>query len=136
MNRQNVTKNEYICNLDDWNSVNINLIDTNGDIENNINALKGIFKHCKIYFLAFDINRRETFNELNNWINEIKKYSKEKIFINILDNKINENKAENNFITDEEGNHFASDKGGIYINISIKEINSLHNLIKNNVENY
>lgn len=133
---KNITKNKYICYLEDEKNVNINLIDTNGDIKNNVKTLKDIFKHCKIFFLVFDINRRETLNQLDNWINEIKKYSKEKIFINILGNKINENTTENNFVTNEEGNQFASDKGGIYTNISIKEINSLHNLIKKNVENY
>ena len=133
----NTIKNKYTCNLKNDKKISVNLIDTNGDIINNNQELKNVTKNCKIYFFVFDINIRDTFNKLNNCIDEIKNnYNGQKIFINILGNETNNPSEDNNCVTDEEGKEFAKSKGGIYKKVSIEDVNSLEKIIRKNIEKY
>lgn len=129
-------KNKYICKLKNIKKINVNLIDTNGDIINNNEKLKKETKNCKIYFFVFDIKIRDTLNKLNNCIEEIKNYKGKKIFINILGNETNESSEDDNCITDEEGKEFAKNKGGKYKRVSIKDVNTIEKIVENNVERY
>ena len=130
-------KNKYICKLKNNTKINVNLIDTNGDIINNNEELKKETKNGKIYFFVFDIKIKDTFNKLDKCIDEIKnKYQGKKIFINILGNETNESSEDNYCLTDEEGKAFANSKGGIYNKVSIKDVNTLQKIVEKNVEQY
>ena len=137
---KSITKNKYICQLENKNNINVKIIDTNEEclIEN---KFKEILEKCKIYFLVFDINKKESLNYLDNLINKIKKDIKEKVYINIIGNK-NEKSIldidnEDNFsIIDEEAKKLAQKYEAHYQMISIDDINSLQVLVKVNIEKY
>ena len=128
---------KYICSIDNYQKINVKIIDTNGDPINKNNDLKLLAKYCKIFFLIIDINNKDTFNKLEDWVNDIKKYSEGKnIFINILGNKIKKTQEDNNYITNEEGEKVAKNLGCYYETISIEKINLLKGYININVEKY
>ena len=131
------TNYQYIYYLEDKKNVNVDIIEINGEYADNT-ELKDIFQFCRIYFLVFDVNKKETFSELNNWINNIKKYSEEKkILINILGNKNNNiPNEENEFVNNEEAEEFAKTNGGIYKMVSIEDSNSLKIVINDIINKY
>ena len=86
---KNLTKSIFACHLDNNKKYNINILDTNGKFINN-SEINNIIKSGKLFFLVFDVNKRETFNELEIYINKIKEiYGDNKISINILGNNNN-----------------------------------------------
>ena len=133
----NIMKYKYICSIDNYQKINVKIIDTNGDPINKNNDLKLLAKYSKIFFLIIDINNKDTFNKLEDWVNDIKKYSAGKnIFINILGNKIKKTQEDNNYITNEEGEKVAKNLGCYYESISNDKINLLKRYININVEKY
>lgn len=84
---KDLTKITFVCQLAKKRSLNVNIFDTVGDFSYN-NVLINLFKTTNIFFLVFDLNKRSTFDELEKWIKEIKKYSEKKILIKIIGNKI------------------------------------------------
>ena len=90
---------------------------------------------CKIIFLIFDINKKDTFVELKKYIEKINEIlGKDKTIINILGNKINTNEKQNAHVTNEEGEKYAKEVGAIYEMISLDDSNSLQNIIKKNIQ--
>ena len=137
---KSITKNKYICQLENKNNINVDIIDTNEECLIK-KEFKEILEKCKIYFLVFDINKIGTLNYLNNLINIIKKDIKEKVYINIIGNKKKKNifdiNDEDNFSTvDEEAKKLAQKYEAFYQLISIEDINSLQILVKFNIEKY
>ena len=113
----------------------VNIINLNEDCFETQQFIE-IIRHCKIFFLVFDINNKNTFNILNKWYEKIKLNSNsKKLFINILGAEItNNNGNKNNCVKYEEGEKFANKIGGDFKMVSIYDTISLRNLIKKNVE--
>ena len=135
---KNVTKSIFECSLDNNKKYNIKILDTNGKYINNSEIIN-IIKSCKIFFLVFDVNKRETFNELEIYINKIKEiHGDNKIPINILGNNNNilEDDEDNNMVTEQEGKEFAEKNGYHYETISFQDIISVQNIIKNGLKEY
>ena len=127
-------ENKYICHLENKRNINVILIDTFEDYIKTTDC-KETIKYSKIIFLIFDKNRKDTFIELKKYIKKIKEsLGQNEAIINILGNKINFNENPNICVTKEEGENFAKEIGGYYEEISINDVKSLRNLIKNNIE--
>ena len=135
---KNAYKINYVYNLENSKKINVKIYDTNGDfIKDNDDDIK-IMKKCKFFFLIFDINKRNTFDELDNYINQIKKIYKEKnMHICILGNKINSNEGnEDEIIENEEAENFAKKFKANYHIVCINDANNIRNIINNEISNY
>ena len=135
---KNAYKINYVYNLENNKKINVKIYDTNGDfIKDNDDDIK-IMKKCKFFFLIFDINKRNTFDELDNYINQIKKIYKEKnMHICILGNKINSNEGnEDEIIENEEAENFAKKFKANYHIVCINDANNIRNIINNEISNY
>ena len=135
---KNAYKINYVYNLENSKKINVKIYDTNGDfIKDNDEDIK-IMKKCKIFFLIFDINKRNTFDDLDNYINQIKKIYKEKnMHICILGNKINSNEGnEDEIIENEEAENFAKKFKANYHIVCINDANNIRNIINNEISNY
>ena len=129
-----VHKNKYLCQLEDKRNINVTLIDTYQNYFQTIDC-EEMIKYCKIIFLIFDINKKDTFVELKKYIEKINEIlGKDKTIINILGNKINTNEKQNAHVTNEEGEKYAKEVGAIYEMISLDDSNSLQNIIKKNIQ--
>ena len=131
-------KVNYAYNLENNKKINVKIYDTNGDfIKDNDDDIK-ILKKCKIFFFIFDIKKRNTFDELDNYINQIKNIYKEKnMHICILGNKINSNEEnEDEIIEDEEAENFAKKFKANYQTVCINDSNNIRNILNNEINNY
>jgi small GTP-binding protein len=115
------------------NKIKIKIYDTDGDGINN-NKIIDILKFCNIFYLVFDLNKRETFIELEKWANETQKYTKDQnIILTVLGNK-NTIEEEKNCITKIEGEAFANKLKGRFEIVSIIKKNLIKNMIINDIE--
>ena len=115
------------------NKIKIKIYDTDGDGINN-NKIIDILKFCNIFYLVFDLNKRETFIELEKWANETQKYTKDQnIILTVLGNK-NTIEEEKNCITKIEGEAFANKLKGHFEIVSIIKKNLIKNMIINDIE--
>ena len=88
--------------------------------------------------MVFDINKKKTFDELENYIKQIKKfYSAENM--RIIGNKINKNEGNDNedeVISDEEAKNFANKYKANYQTIFISDVKNLRNIINDEINTY
>lgn len=68
--------------------------------------------------LVYDITRRETFNHLASWLNDVRQYSSSNMVITLVGNKSDMN-AERK-VTKEEGEAFATENGLYFMEASAK----------------
>ena len=103
-NASYITKKKVLDNK----SYDINLWDTAG--QEKYRSLTKIFiKEAKIAILVYAIDNKNSFNDLNMWLNTIKEINSDKIILGIAANKADlYKKAE---VTDEEGKAYAKEIG-------------------------
>ena len=86
------------------------------------------YKTCNCVFLVYSVDNVESFNNLNNWLNNLKKYINENIIIILIGNKsdlLSERK-----ISFNEGKQFQEEnKLDFFIEISVKENKNVNDLI-------
>lgn len=117
------------------NRINIKIYDTDGDGINNSKIIDKL-KCCNLFYLVFDLNKKETFIELEKWANEIQKYTKEQdIILAVLGNK-NTIEEEKDCITKIEGDEFAHKYKGRYETVSIIKKSSIKNMVIDDIEKY
>ena len=135
MNIQKILiKQNYFIDLKK-NKIKIKIYDTEGDGINN-NKIIDKLKKCNIFYLVFDLNKRETFTELEKWVNEIQKYTKEQnIKLAVLGNK-NTIEDEKDCISKNEGETFANKYKGSFETISIIKKSSIKNMVIDDIEKY
>lgn len=127
-----IVKKKITYTIKDKKKISVNLIDTNGN-DCNDKEVEVLLEECKIIFLVFDLNERNTFEELKDLMNKISK-SKDNIkYLGILGNKIN--LSENGCISKEEVEEFTKTHEGHYLQIDINDISNLKESIKNAIEN-
>ena len=115
--------------------IKIKIYDTGGDGKNN-NIIIDKMRRCKIFYLVFDLNKKETFIELEKWANEIHKFIKEEnIIITVLGNK-NTIEEEKDCITKIEGETFANKLKGSFKIVSIIKKNLIKTIIFDDIEKY
>jgi small GTP-binding protein len=77
------------------------------------------YKNALGAFIVYDITRRETFDKVGSWIDELKKYCDQDIDIMLLGNKSDlENKRQ---VNKEEAKKFSESKGLFFMEISAKK---------------
>ena len=145
-NENGTPKNEYIILYQyqykyEKKKINLNIFEINEGCLNclnkNDNELNDIIKNCKIFFLVFNMSQKESFNDLNKYIEKINKYNDGKniiYFLGISDESIIN--IGNEGITNEEAKKLANDYGGNFKKISLDDKNLFQSLIKSNIENY
>ena len=79
-------KRMKIINEDDKTPLRLNIWDTAG--QEKFRAItRQFYRDCHGAFIVFDLTKKSTFNELKNWINELKTHGDEDTVIIILGNK-------------------------------------------------
>ena len=132
-----IIKYKSIYKLDNNKTINVQIIDSNGDSINNNRDLKDYVKHGKIFFLVFDVNKKETFYKLINFVEDIKKYYKKKtILLFLLGNKTKISDDNNNCVAIEDAVQFANQIGGKYEMIPTEDADYFKNFINDYAEKY
>jgi small GTP-binding protein len=132
-----ILKYKSIYKLGNNKTINVQIIDSNGDSISNNRDLKDYVKHGKIFFLVFDVNNKDSFYTLINFVEDIKKYyKKKKIILIVLGNKTKPSEDNNNCIKTEEAQKFANQIGGQYEMISTEDEDYFKNFINIYADKY
>jgi small GTP-binding protein len=127
-----IVKKKITFTIKDKKKINVNLIDTNGNDCNN-KELEIILEECKIIFLVFNLNERNSFEELKDLMKKISNHKDNIKYFGILGNKTNLSDEE--CISKEEVEEFTKIHEGHYLPIDINDISNLRESIKNAIEN-
>ena len=123
--------------LDDGNIVKIQIWDTAGQ-DRFRSITKNYYKGAHGIILIYDITSRKTFDNIKNWVTQIKEEVSEKVSIILVGNKIDDEK--NRKVSTEEGEKMAKECGFDFYETSAKSgINidkTFNDLVKKTVENY
>ena len=123
--------------LDENRMVKIQIWDTAGQ-DRFRSITKNYYKGANGIILIYDITNRKTFENVSNWINQIKEEVSEKVTIIFVGNKIDD--EEHRAVQTEEGKNLANELGLMFFECSAKSgenIDSTFNeLVKKTVENY
>ena len=123
--------------LDDGKMVKIQIWDTAGQ-DRFRSITKNYYKGAHGIILIYDITNQKTFENVKNWINQIKEEVSNKVTIILVGNKIDD--ADHRVVSTEQGEKMAKDFGLMFFECSAKSgvnIDSTFNeLVKKTVENY
>ena len=81
-----VEKRVKIINEDDKTSLRLNIWDTAGQ-ERYRSITRQFYRDCQGAFIVFDLSKKSSFNEVKNWINELKTHGNDDTVLIILGNK-------------------------------------------------
>ena len=123
--------------LDDGKIVKIQIWDTAGQ-DRFRSITKNYYKGAHGIILIYDVTSRKTYENIKNWVSQIKEEVSEKLTIILVGNKIDDEK--NRKVTTEEGENMAKECGLDFFETSAKSgvnIDSTFNeLVKKTVEKY
>ena len=123
--------------LDDGKMVKIQIWDTAGQ-DRFRSITKNYYKGAHGIILIYDITNQKTFENVKNWINQIKEEVSNKVTIILVGNKIDD--EDHRVVSTEQGEKMANDFGLMFFECSAKSgvnIDSTFNeLVKKTVENY
>jgi small GTP-binding protein len=123
--------------LDDGRTVKIQLWDTAGE-ERFHTITKNYYKTAHAIILIFDVTEKATYQNVKNWVEQIREEVSSKVVTVLVGNKIDD--VENRKINKEEGEEMAKECGISYFECSAKtgeNIDPIFNdLIKKTIENY
>ena len=123
--------------LEDGKMVKIQIWDTAGQ-DRFRSITKNYYKGAHGIILIYDITKRKTFDNVTNWINQIKEEVSDKVTIILVGNKIDD--EEHRDVKTEEGEQLAKELGLMFFECSAKSginIDSTFNeLVKKTVESY
>ena len=123
--------------LDDGKIVKIQIWDTAGQ-DRFRSITKNYYKGAHGIILIYDITNKKSFENVRNWINQIKEEVSEKVSIILVGNKIDD--EEHRVVLTEDGEKIAKELGLMFFECSAKSgvnIDSTFNeLVKKTVENY
>ena len=123
--------------LDDGKMVKIQIWDTAGQ-DRFRSITKNYYKGAHGIILIYDITNKKSFENVRNWINQIKEEVSEKVSIILVGNKIDD--EEHRVVLTEDGEKIAKELGLMFFECSAKsgvDIDSTFNeLVKKTVENY
>ena len=123
--------------LDDGNIVKIQIWDTAGQ-DRFRSITKNYYKGAHGIILIYDITSRKTYENIKNWVTQIKEEVSDKVNIILVGNKIDDEK--NRKVSTEEGEKMAKEIGFYFYETSAKtgiNIDSTFNdLVKKTVESF
>ena len=109
----------------------IQLWDTAGQ-ENFRSMTKIYYKNSSCAFVVYDITERETFNNLEIWINECKKVAPETIIFVLIGNK--SDLKDNREVSYEEGENFAENNNMLFFETSAKNGDNIEKIFEESVK--
>ena len=109
----------------------IQLWDTAGQ-ENFRSMTKIYYKNSSCAFVVYDITERETFNNLEIWINECKKVAPETIIFVLIGNK--SDLKDNRQVSYEEGETFAENNNMLFFETSAKNGDNIEKVFEESVK--
>lgn len=77
------------------------------------------YKNCQGAFIVYDITNRESFENLNSWLLELKEHGDKNILIFLIGNK--NDLEDKRMVMEEEGIEFAKKEGVFFKEVSAKE---------------
>ena len=113
-----ITKNDVNYTLHIW--------DTSGQEKFN-SIITSYYRNIAVAILVFDLSRKETFNNISKWLDNIKYYSKESPIIRLIGNK-----CDITTISQYEINKLCIEYNIIYLEVSAKQnynINTIFTVI-------
>lgn len=112
-------------------NVKIQIWDTAGQ-ESFKSIIRSYFRGAIGAFIVFDITKKDTFDNVKSWLNEVKNYCNANINITLVGNKIDlENKR---IISREEALDFANNNNINYIETSAKTGYNVNEAFNNNIK--
>ena len=118
---------------------NLKIYDINNE-QRKTKQIVDIINTCKIFFLVYNINDKESFNNVKHIIEDIKKNkesSKDKYLLFIIANKKdNKENEEDKKLCVEEGKKLANDNKGLFKETSAKDNEGFENIIGEAIEHY
>ena len=103
----------------------IQIFDTAGQ-ENLRSIARMYYKNSICAIVVYDITRRDTFNNVSDWIEECKNYSPKSIFMVLVGNKLD--LAERRQISSDEGRELAEKNGMLFFETSAKDGTNVENI--------
>ena len=123
--------------LDDGKMVKIQIWDTAGQ-DRFRSITKNYYKGAHGIILIYDITNKRSFDNVRNWINQIKEEVSDKVSIVLVGNKVDD--EQHRIVKTEDGEKIAKEFGLLFFECSAKSginIDSTFNeLVKKTVENY
>ncbi|KAJ6229936.1 ras-related protein rab-2a [Anaeramoeba flamelloides] len=109
-------------------SIKLKIWDTAGQ-ETFRSITRSYYRGAASAILVYDVTRRDTFNQLENWIEDARQNASENTQIIIVGNKIDlENKRE---VSEEEGRKFAEENGLWFLEASAKTGHDVNQIFQN-----
>ena len=93
----------------------IQIWDTAGQ-ENFRSITRSYYNNCSCAFVVYDITNLKSFEDVQNWMNECKKNTKNSLLFVLIGNKIDLNNER--VISYEKGEKFANEKGMLFFEVS------------------
>ncbi len=106
---KNIRLNDQVYRIQIW--------DTAGQ-ENFRSITRAYFKKCVCAMVVYDITSKESFEHIQNWIDDVHEQSPKTVLIVLIGNKID--LEERRVISTDEGNDFATQNGLIFMETSAK----------------
>ena len=106
---KNIRLNDKVYRIQIW--------DTAGQ-ENFRSITRAYFKKCVCAMVVYDITSKESFEHIQNWIDDVHEQSPKTVLIVLIGNKID--LEERRVISTDEGNDFATQNGLIFMETSAK----------------
>ena len=123
--------------LDDGKMVKIQIWDTAGQ-DRFRSTTKNYYKGAHGIILMYDVTNKKSFDNVRNWINQIKEEVSEKVSIILVGNKIDD--EEHRVVGTEDGQKIAKELGLMFFECSAKSGFNIdltfNELVKKTVENY
>jgi small GTP-binding protein len=118
----------------DGKEVTLEICDTTGHEEyRKINEI--FMKNTDIALIVYDITKRESFEELSNWINSVKEINNNKnVIFGIAANK--SDLYEQKVVNKNEGEEFAKNNNSLFFETSAKDYDSVENVFIKLTEKY
>ena len=93
----------------------IQIWDTAGQ-ENFRSITRSYYSNCSCAFIVYDITNLQSFEDVQNWVNDCKKNTKNPLLFVLVGNKMD--LTNNRVISYEEGNRYANEKGMLFFEVS------------------
>ena len=88
-----------------------------GGKENYRNLNQSFYKNARVCLLAYDVNDKKSFNDIDGWVNDVKSNNtNEPIHFVLIGNKIDLERV----VSKETGKNFAEEKGMEFVEVSAK----------------
>ena len=79
---------------------------------------RAYYTNCSCAIVVYDITNEQSFKDVQNWVNDCKKHTKNSLLFVLIGNKLDLDLRDQRIITYEEGVRFANEKGMLFFEVS------------------